>query len=146
MDSPEELAKLSKGLEQMRVRLLDLMHETADVEVRKQMQVAADRIQDGAIPFVKDYPKLKADVERRLQETKKSAEGTIAKAEELQRKLKEMEELAKQPPPAPPPESPLNPQLGLQLRDELLNLFGDRSDAGGAGISGSLWSALKQHK
>jgi len=147
MDSPEEHQQLAQNLERLRARLLDKMHDTADAEVRAQMQVAADRIQDGAIPFVKDYRKIQADLDQRLQETKKKAEATIAKAEEAQQKIAEAEEQAKLPPPPPPAEAPIDPGLGPKLRDELLDLFGDRpAPAGSPAGSGSLWSALKQMK
>jgi hypothetical protein len=147
MDSPAELAQLARGLEQMRLRLLDLMRETADPQLREQMQVAADRLQGSAVPFVKDYPKLQADVEKRLADTRQSAQQTIARAEELQRKAAELEELAKQPPPPSPPEPPLDPALGGQLRDELLKLFSDQPEAAaGVPAGGSLWSFMRDKR
>ena len=146
MESPEQLEQLAQNLERLRLRLLDKMQDTADAEIRAQMQVAADRIQDGAIPFVKDYHKLQADLDRRLQETKRKAEETLAKAEEAQQKIAEAEELAKLPPPPPPAEPLLDPALGPRLRDELLDLFAPRPEPTAGDTAGSLWSALRHPK
>ena len=144
MDSPQELEQLGQNLERLRLRLLDKMHDTTDAEVRAQMQVAADRIQDGAIPFVKDYRKLQDDLDQRLLETKRKAEETLAKAEEAQQKIAEAEELAKQPPPPPPAETLVDPKLGAQLRDELLDLFAPRPEPAPNVDVGSLWSAIRR--
>jgi hypothetical protein len=128
MTLPANLDDLASALDAFCSNLLAARERTPDLAVRQQLAALTDSVRTAHGQFLEEYRRMDAALDKRLADTRRQAEDTLNRIREAQARLQEAEAAARVEAPAaspPPPEPPVDLELGGRLRDELLDHFGN---------------------
>jgi hypothetical protein len=133
--SPATLADLATAMAEFLSNLESAQEATTNPLVRHQLATMAESVRSAHSQFAAEYQRLDAAFGQRLAETRKLAEETMQRLQQVQSDLDAAAAAVPEmpSPPEPPPEPPVDGELADRLRDELLELFGDLPARGSRG-------------
>ena len=136
MNPPPELENLLNSLDQYHAGLVRAQAATADPVLRQQLAAVADRLKQSQLQFAGEYQNVTDGLRQRLADAKRKADEARQTVAQAREKLAAAAAKPPEPPAAPEkPNGKVDPELGRQLRIELLERFGNHQPPGNAGKS-----------
>ena len=118
MDSSFNLEQLNAQLEAWLLGIKGIDQQIADPQHRRLMQQAIERVRQGQVTLNAEYDKTMASVKERLEAVSRKNAETQEKAAAVRAQAAELATAPR--PTAVHAPAPIDPQLGITLRDELL--------------------------
>ena len=125
-----DLTQISQLIRELQGDLVASQSKAPNEQFRQLMVEVHRELGEKHQQLIAEFTKTKADLESRVTQAQQKGAALKAKQAELEAELKKAEaEAAKAPaPPKKPEPKKVDPKLGAQLRDDLLERFGGQSD------------------
>src|SRR5262245_21395082 len=125
---PPDPNQLAAALAALHGQILEAQDIAPDEALRRQLAGLGATIGEAKTTLVAEYQRAMAEIEQRIAGARSRAEATLQKAQQAKARLADAAATRKllAPPASPEPPNPeVDPQLGMKLRAELLQRFGD---------------------